>query len=216
MVLVVSLWALGYPDKALEQTREAVTYAQELSHPYSTAYAHFFASMIHGLRGEWEATQKQAEQSIKIATEQRLVYISLVSMIPLGLAASMRRRDQAEEGIGQINQSLAAVRSSGVGMAQIYALAQLCWLFWKLERTEEGYTAVAEAMGMAIPGSVSIPAADRRNEAFAHQAGAVLYGLIEKGIKPRDIMTQDDWIVSEVARKLDPRLEIDRGGFRLR
>ena len=50
---------------------------------------------------------------------------------------------------------------------------------------------VAEAMGMAIPGSVSIPATDRRNETMAYDAGAVLYGLIEMGIRPRDIMTRE-------------------------
>ena len=50
---------------------------------------------------------------------------------------------------------------------------------------------VAEAMGMAIPGSVSIPATDRRNDTMAYDAGAVLYGLIEMGIRPRDIMTRE-------------------------
>ena len=33
------LWLLGYPDQALERSREALTLAQELSHPYSLAYA---------------------------------------------------------------------------------------------------------------------------------------------------------------------------------
>ena len=56
--------------------------------------------------------------------------------------------------------------------------------------TANTMASVAEAIGMAIPGSVSIPAADRRNEAMAYDAGAVLYRLIEKGIKPRDIMTR--------------------------
>ncbi len=56
--------------------------------------------------------------------------------------------------------------------------------------TANTMASVAEAIGMAIPGSVSIPAVDRRNETMAYDAGAVLYRLIEKGIKPRDIMTR--------------------------
>jgi len=32
---------------------------------------------------------------------------------------------------------------------------------------------------------------DPRNEAIAHDAGSVLYGLLERDIKPRDIMTRD-------------------------
>jgi dihydroxy-acid dehydratase len=48
-----------------------------------------------------------------------------------------------------------------------------------------------EAMGMSLPGTSSIPAVDRRNEAIARQAGAFLYSMLDKNIKPRDIMTRD-------------------------
>ena len=48
-----------------------------------------------------------------------------------------------------------------------------------------------EAMGMSVPGAASIPAVDSRNEAIALGAGAVLYQLLERDIKPRDIMTRE-------------------------
>ena len=48
-----------------------------------------------------------------------------------------------------------------------------------------------EAIGMSLPGTSSIPAVDRRNEAIARQAGAFLYSMLDKNIKPRDIMTRD-------------------------
>ena len=57
--------------------------------------------------------------------------------------------------------------------------------------TANTMASAAEAMGMAIPGSVSIPAVDRRNERLARSTGKVLYNLLEKGIKPRDIMTRE-------------------------
>ena len=47
-----------------------------------------------------------------------------------------------------------------------------------------------EALGMSVPGAASIPAVDPRNEEIAHGAGAVLHSLLEKDIKPRDIMTR--------------------------
>ena len=47
-----------------------------------------------------------------------------------------------------------------------------------------------EAMGMSLPGTSSIPAVDRRNETTARQAGAFLYSMLDKDIKPRDIMTR--------------------------
>ncbi len=47
-----------------------------------------------------------------------------------------------------------------------------------------------EAIGMSIPGAASIPAVDPRNERIAYEAGQVVYNLLEKGIRPRDIMTR--------------------------
>ncbi len=48
-----------------------------------------------------------------------------------------------------------------------------------------------EALGMSLPYSSSIPAtdADKLRECF--DAGAAIYNLLEKDIKPRDIMTRD-------------------------
>ena len=34
-----TLWHLGYPDQALKRSQEALTLAQELSHPFSLAFA---------------------------------------------------------------------------------------------------------------------------------------------------------------------------------
>ena len=48
-----------------------------------------------------------------------------------------------------------------------------------------------EAMGMSLPGAASIPAVDDRNLRVAHGIGEHVYSMIEKGIKPRDIMTRD-------------------------
>lgn len=48
-----------------------------------------------------------------------------------------------------------------------------------------------EALGMSTPGAASIPAVDRRDEGVAHSAGELLFNLLERDIKPRDIMTRD-------------------------
>ncbi len=57
--------------------------------------------------------------------------------------------------------------------------------------TANTMSSAIEAMGMSLPGAASIPAVDPRNEEIAHQAGAVLYNMLEKDIKPRDIMTRE-------------------------
>ena len=40
----LALWHLGYPDQALKSIHDALTLAQELSHPYSLAFALLFAA----------------------------------------------------------------------------------------------------------------------------------------------------------------------------
>jgi dihydroxy-acid dehydratase len=51
-------------------------------------------------------------------------------------------------------------------------------------------SSVAEALGMALPGSASAPAIDSRRDADAHAAGEAVVNLIRLGITARDIMTK--------------------------
>ena len=48
-----------------------------------------------------------------------------------------------------------------------------------------------EALGMALPYSASIPAEDDAKLAECHQAGAAIRTLLERDLKPRDIMTRE-------------------------
>ena len=57
--------------------------------------------------------------------------------------------------------------------------------------TANSMSSAIEAMGMSMPGAASIPAIDPRMEDVAADSGAVLYNLLERDIKPRDIMTHD-------------------------
>ncbi|MGI8807902.1 MAG: dihydroxy-acid dehydratase [Acidimicrobiales bacterium] len=49
---------------------------------------------------------------------------------------------------------------------------------------------VAEALGMALPGSSSPPAVDRRRDDFAYASGQAVVALVEAGIRPRQILTK--------------------------
>jgi dihydroxy-acid dehydratase len=48
----------------------------------------------------------------------------------------------------------------------------------------------AEALGMSLPGSASPPAVDGRRDDAAVRAGEAVIGLLELGIRPRQIMTK--------------------------
>ena len=56
--------------------------------------------------------------------------------------------------------------------------------------TANTMSSAIEAMGMSIPGAASIPAIDPRNDQVAFDTGSLAYSLLEKDLKPRDVMTR--------------------------
>ncbi len=56
--------------------------------------------------------------------------------------------------------------------------------------TANTMSAAAEALGMALPGSASPPAPDKRRDAFAFQSGEAVVELLRLGIRPRQIITR--------------------------
>lgn len=56
--------------------------------------------------------------------------------------------------------------------------------------TANTMASVAEALGMSLPGSASAPAPDGRRDAYALESGRSVIGLLERGIRPRQIMTK--------------------------
>ena len=57
--------------------------------------------------------------------------------------------------------------------------------------TANTMASVAEALGMSLPGSASPPAVDRRRDDGAFDAGRAVVGLLERNIRPRQIMTKE-------------------------
>jgi dihydroxy-acid dehydratase len=57
--------------------------------------------------------------------------------------------------------------------------------------TANTMASVAEALGMSLPGSSTAPAVDRRRDDYAYATGVAVIGLLEKNIRPRDIMTKE-------------------------
>jgi dihydroxy-acid dehydratase len=56
--------------------------------------------------------------------------------------------------------------------------------------TANTMAAVAEAIGMSLPGSAAPPAVDRRRDGFAHRSGEAVVNLLRLGITARQVMTR--------------------------
>jgi len=60
-------WVLGYPDRALQEAREGVRLAKELTHPMTSVIALWFAAWVQLQRGALEAAAAPAEESLEIS-----------------------------------------------------------------------------------------------------------------------------------------------------
>jgi len=140
----LTLWSLGYPDQALRRSREALTLAHELAHPFSLAYAMCFAGMFCQLRREVQAAQERATAEIALCTEQGFALYLARGTILRGW--TMAEQGQRAVGLAQMRQGLAAYQATGAAVFRPYYLAFLAEAHGKVGQAEEGLTALAEAL----------------------------------------------------------------------
>jgi predicted ATPase len=137
------LWLRGYPKQALVRLHEALALAHELSHPYSLAFAQFWAAWVCQVRRDVLAVHEHAEAAVALATEQGFPLWTATGTSLRGWALAMQ--GQGEAGMAQVRQGLAAWRATGA------ALFVPCFCTWLAEvaahlgHTEDGLQALAEA-----------------------------------------------------------------------
>jgi predicted ATPase len=140
----LALWFLGYPAQALEKTHKTLTLAQELSHPFSLVYALTFAARLHQDRRQGQLTQERAEAAMLLSTEQGFPEWLAVGGLLRGWA--LARQGWKEEGIAQMDKSLAAYRALGGELWRAYGLSLLAEAYGKVGQAEEGLRVLAEGL----------------------------------------------------------------------
>jgi predicted ATPase len=140
------LWYLGYPDQAVQRSREALALAQGFSHPYSLAYVRLVATRLHQLRQEGQTTQEQAEALISISTEQG--FALFVALGPILRGWALASQGLAEEGIAQIRQGLTAFSATGAAYTRAHFLALLAETCGRAGQWEEALSVLAEALAL--------------------------------------------------------------------
>jgi TOMM system kinase/cyclase fusion protein len=138
------LWYLGYPDHALRRIHEALTLAQELSHPFSLVVALVFAAWLHQLRREGQAVQEWAAATIALAAEQGFALQVAQGTILRGWA--LAEQGQSAEGIAQMRQGIEGWRATGAELSVPYWSALLAEAYGQAGQAEEGLRVLAEAL----------------------------------------------------------------------
>jgi class 3 adenylate cyclase/predicted ATPase len=187
----MATWWLGYPDQALQSTNEALTLAQELTHPFSLAFALGMAAIVHQFRREAQGVQERAEALIALSTEQGFPHWLAFGTILRGWALS--GQGEGAEGIGQMRQGLVAYRAMGAELTRPYFLSLLAEADGKVGQIEEGLTVLNEALD-------TVNKTEERNwEAELHRGkgGLLLIQQGQKGGRAEECF----WKALDIARR---------------
>lgn len=142
--LARALWALGYSDDALQRVHESLSLARQLSHPFSLAFALYFAAVVYQYRQEWQETQEHAEALMALSTEQGFTQRSAQGRILLGW--TLVEQGRGAEGIAQLRQSVAAYGATGADLGRSSYLALLAEAYGKVGQVDAGLSALEEAL----------------------------------------------------------------------
>jgi predicted ATPase len=144
--LSFELWQLGYPDQARHHIHEAYRLAQNLSHPYSQTLAEVFAAFLSQFCRDVPATQKQAEATRSLTTEQGFAFYAAHGVILHGWTLVMR--GQHEAGMAEMRKGYHASLEMGAKVFQGYYLGLLAEASGHSGCPEAGFPLLAEGMAL--------------------------------------------------------------------
>jgi class 3 adenylate cyclase/predicted ATPase len=140
------LWALGYPDRALETGDKALSLAHELSHPFTLAFAFWGMAQLHQFRRDVQATFERAEAMTALSNEQGFqVWVDLGTLLR---AWTLVMRGHTQEGLAQMRQIMAnkPIGPTNAMWTLIYAL--LIETYGAAGQAEEGLDTVEKALAL--------------------------------------------------------------------
>ena len=119
----MTLWMLGYPDRALRSCAEARRYADASQHPFSEAIARTISLRVHQLRGDAAVVADQANAAIAFCEQHEFVHYLAMTLILHGWASAYQ--GEFEKGIAEIQEGLEKVRATGALVFESYSLGLL-------------------------------------------------------------------------------------------
>jgi predicted ATPase len=139
-----TLWVLGYPAQALQQSQAALTLARELTDSYSLVFALSFAARLHWFRGETPLAHERNEAALTLARQQEFPLFVAMETILRGWALAEQGHGAA--GLVQMHHGLAAWRATQAELERPYWLALLAVVYGRAGQATEGFGALAEAL----------------------------------------------------------------------
>ena len=140
----LSLWFLGYPDRALAKAEEMLRRAQ--NHVFTLALAQNQAAVVHMLRREPVSVGELAGAAIEVASKNGFPYWVAVGNILHGWASAMQ--GETADGIAEIQRGLEGCRAARVEMDRPFYLALLAEAHIRGGQPNEAESTLDEAFAM--------------------------------------------------------------------
>ena len=144
------LWQLGYPDQALQKSRDSVIMARELAHSSTLSFALSFAAWFHQFLGDRQAVKAHVEENIALATEQGFFAGRVHTEFLRGWLVA--EGGNAETGIRQMSKNLANQQARRISLRFAHSAALLAEALRKSARTSEALNVVTEAIATSQRG----------------------------------------------------------------
>lgn len=149
----LTLWHLGYPDRALAMGHEGLEHARALSHPFVLVFALYCDGVTHQLRREARAVHERADALLRIAQQRAFpLYVAWGTILHgWALAQEGLGTDKAQvaQGMGEMRQGIAACRAIQVGATLPSWLASLAQACGQVGEVEEALSLLDEALALA-------------------------------------------------------------------
>jgi predicted ATPase len=142
-----ALWLLGQADTAMTRIGGAIQRADTINHPHSQAYACYYASILHALRGELEAAQRYAERCIALSEEHGFRQWRGLAHAIRGICVTSL--DPSSSALEEIRLALDEYRGAGyqLGITALYVL--LCPAFLSSHNWEAALELIEEGLATA-------------------------------------------------------------------
>jgi predicted ATPase len=144
--LALARWHLGFPDQALETSRELVELARSINHPFSLAYALHHTGWLHQHCRLGVQTQIAGEELMQIALDQGFLFWHATGT--LYAAGGLLQQGRMERGLPLLQKGLQAYRATGAKLGLPYYLSMLADASTRIGQFAEAGAALNEASAL--------------------------------------------------------------------
>jgi len=146
------LWMLGYPDRALRVSRQAIEMSREARHPFSLGYSLVWTAVVHLWRRELAMARELSDEAVEIARRHGFALVLAGGGLTRSVARLEPHADESEilSAIAEFQQAVADFGTTGSeGAGRPHMLGQLADALAGVGRSDGALMAVDAALAFS-------------------------------------------------------------------